>query len=236
MPCIIINEKELQNAVFDSIAMLALLAHEVGHINNGNFNTDATITRKFELDADYYSGFWSGKNQRTNFENILPGFKLFMEDKQHPPFEPDRKRSLHEGWTDGVKPFEIKPSFVGQTMDSLYGRYLNAAILVTPGFKRKNLFGGYTVKHNVFLSIQSNDYRLSNRDLFKYIDYVTYVYHPPTFTKSGLTHTEDDSTDGFQTKVTVWGEFPITIITTFKDGTVWPLAREFYFPDAQIKK
>jgi len=234
-PCIIINEDEFE--LCTPWELESILSHEFGHISRRHLDDTFRVTRKIELEADYYAGFWNKKNFCPSLDTVLQPFSKMNADVEHPPYS-ERKASITTGWADADKnPFNIPPKKdqQGELGDVLKDKF-DFILLSTPTIK-KGFLRKPTLWHKVTLHIISSNPYITNDSLFSKIDYVSYALHPFTFADPLPTIKNDDrkgNGDNFQYNLTVWGTFPITSILTFTDGSAASLTKTIYIPEEGV--
>lgn len=231
-PYIILNENDLSS--HQPYQIYAFMAHEIGHITYRHFDLNTKNKKSQELDADYYAGFQSAKMRlrnksiEINIENILKGFENFTETSTHPPYDPDRKTSITNGWLDGADTSFSMESITGYNDSSKYAQFVTSAVTIEQITSKRKI-----PRYNVSIRIYSNLIEIPHDRILEIIDNVTYVFDPNTFKKRDMIITKYDQTNGYEASFTVYDSFPVTVIVRFSDESTHTFVQTFEIPKSK---
>ncbi|AOW20333.1 energy transducer TonB [Urechidicola croceus] len=98
----------IDNKASNNWASISILAHEIAHHLNGHALNNKGSNHKFELEADYSSGFYLAKMGATLQEAQSAINTLRYEKATHThPAKLDRLNSIKKGWEFGSKEVKI---------------------------------------------------------------------------------------------------------------------------------
>ncbi|NLU94860.1 hypothetical protein [Chitinophaga sp. Ak27] len=246
---ILINEAKFKEDQFTEKMIYSFLAHELGHITQNSLTKGGSkLTPKDELDADYFSGFWSSLHQMTKAESQFPFSQLeASKDDIHPPFEPKRRDAIADGWDDAKKS-QLKTqmsvleiikqirlikmddliNFTDTTYSDILKQFVDAACVIRPEYRKKIKDSSDTRNFRIHLSIQSNNKDMPNDTLMSMIKKVTYGLHHSFRSKHSRNKKDikfvkrDFSTSNFQLIMAgVYGSFDIPIVVEFLDESIY---------------
>jgi hypothetical protein len=92
---IMVNATRLKGSSYWFLA--SMLAHELGHVYNGDLYSPKCVTRVHELNADYYAGFWARGANCPAVDSAVAPFAHVPTDEDHPP-SAQRIDSVRAGW------------------------------------------------------------------------------------------------------------------------------------------
>ena len=159
----------------------AVLAHELGHITNRDVYSQNCVSHEFELNADYYAGFWAHRAGCTNIDSVLAPFLNVLPDSDHPAHAL-RVNSVNKGWADEEIPFEFKPRVEAVGLPELkdsYGQYINIFATITPYMWQFRGVKKYVYKTKVLIG--ANDIRVPLDRLLSVIARVEYAANDRQF-------------------------------------------------------
>lgn len=222
-PSIIINEEKLNT--LPRIAILSILAHEIGHFNNRHID-DSVLTMQMELDADYHNGFWCSRNGIDSLNSIYFPYTLVGVDSIHPTYEV-RTKEVENGYLDGKRKFDQNFTLIDSlTLGENFKSSLDLILTVDPEFK---VIRGLK-KYNVYLNTAVIDSSNFNEEkIFSKISFIRYVIDT-TFKRELVKSSFKEF--NFEILLTkVWGDFPVTAIIRFSDYSEVSITKTFKLPD-----
>lgn len=197
------------NSFFNSIndkadnnwAATSVLAHEIGHHLNGHSLNNEGSNHRFELEADYSSGFYLAKMDATlkEAQSAIQTLKYEKATRTHPA-KADRLLAIKRGWNKAKEDSKTKENSVNEENDVPFAVIDNAPTF--PGCegsnteKRKCL--NYTIRKHVgknFNVVIASDIGI-----------------PPVCLKSEVVF--DETTNKYIDQCTDWK--PLKIIAQFK--------------------
>ncbi|MCA6069387.1 hypothetical protein JI747_019645 [Chryseobacterium sp. RG1] len=225
-PSIIINETNLNS--LPEYSRISILAHEIGHFNNRDIDMDS-VTRKMELNADFFNGFWCGKNNINDVyltDIFYPYDSLVTEDLQHP--DPKiRIDSVKSGFQKGKKSFNMGVYDLNVSMADNYKNDLDLILTVDPKVTLHKNKKTFIIHLN---SVIAKNAQFSKNKIFSNIEYVRYVIDDKSFRKEIIKVKNEETNFKFDlTKV--WGDFPVTAIIRFKDYSEMSITKTFKLPE-----
>ena len=205
----------------------AILAHELGHITNRDLYLKECVNHEFELNADYYAGFWTRRAGCTNIDSILTPFKKVKPDAYHPEHE-KRVKSVNKGWADEAIPFQFTPpvKFIGfPTLKDSYGQYMKIFATITP-YRWQFATKKFLYKTKVMIS--ANDVRVPLDRLLSVIAKVEYTANDGIFRFPLLLNANRENDFCYMT-IGFKKALPITCTIRFVDNSTLVIAKDFLF-------
>jgi hypothetical protein len=208
--------------------LASILAHELGHIYDGHIYDVQCVSKKHELDADYYAGFWAHRANCPKVDLVIEPFLTVPPDDTHPD-SAERIRSVRLGWSDEEKPYPVETGVTatGPAKDAdTYGKYTDLFVTVTPYVLRRFLHRSHN-DFKVKIHLASTDIRLPVDSLVSRILKVTYSFDEEHITDD-LVVSRNQYQDNFGYLITgVWNAFPVKCVVYFKDNSMLMMTKEF---------
>jgi hypothetical protein len=236
---ILVNPTKI-NKNSEDLFSKAILAHELGHVSLAHL-LSSKITKEYELDADYWSGFASRRCQFTEKPNLVAeAFRLFREDETHGNFDQRREQVL-EGWND-AGPSKFAGAIDEEAIAKAHFRLnINAGLrsdadisASRPDLEWRVVLSIQPVDSSIYnlsetaLGIKKVRYDLDESMRAQYLQWLGITL--PTY--KIIRYSKDNPL--FQHFLLVWGGFPVTATIYFNNGSQVTLpSKEIDIPKAK---
>lgn len=221
-PVIVINEAVL-NADSEP-KRISIIAHEMGHYLDRHADMDDPVTRKEELEADTFNGNWCSRTTNLTLPAILAAYQGVRADQVHPP-EVERALAVTEGFQNGKRKLNF---FVGPNLETQLHSGIDTTLRFSITVDPKFYYHRERKEYNVWLHVVPISKIFSADTIISQISFVRYVLDP-TFSEPLVT--VDNGKTGYSYLLTgVWGDFPVTAVIRYKDGSEKSITETVPFP------